>query len=682
MRKSLLLLLAVCCAMQLSAQFIITEIMYNPPESGNDSLEYVEIYNDWSSDVDLAGYEFIAGIEHVFTTGTVPAGGYHIVSVNSNALMSVLGVASEQWDSGALSNGGEEIAIKDPNGSIIDFFTFETTGDWPGSADGTNGEGSSIELCDLTLNNSLGENWGVSANDTGVELNGRTIKGTPGLPNECKIGGTTFTPMSISDVTINDADGLSTSIGMAVELTGIVHGSNFFPGGIQYTLIDVDFNEGIGLFNSSENFDDAFVEGNEVTVRGLVSQFRGVTQLNVEEVDLIGTGSSLQDVQAVTALDESTESSLIIIENVDFIDASQWLGDGSSFNVEVTDGTNNYQVRIHENSNLSNLSIPEGLKSITGIGGQFDQDAPFDSGYLLLPRYVEDIDADMIGGSGGGDDYMEVEITDINGEEADGSASSNGMKVKLTATAYGINFRPGGLQFTIIDNSNNGIGLFSNDENWGYNFTEGDELTVWGTVGQFSGLTQVNLDSIELVSQGNQLLTPTEITEISEATESAYISYTGLNWVDPAEWLGDGSSFNAEMTNGTTTITVRVDSDSPWSSSPRPDGASIVTGIGGQFDSSAPFDEGYQFLALNFEPYLSTAELEVNVFDVFPNPTQDVLTINSDLDFDQISIYNLTGQQLLKTASKQIDVSNFKSGNYIVLVRYENKFSRELFTKF
>ena len=35
---------------------VITEIMYNPPESSTDSLEFIEIYNNEISAVDLTGY--------------------------------------------------------------------------------------------------------------------------------------------------------------------------------------------------------------------------------------------------------------------------------------------------------------------------------------------------------------------------------------------------------------------------------------------------------------------------------------------------------------------------------------------------------------------------------------------------------------------------------------------------
>ena len=72
MKKILLTSLAaflVCFAAH--SQIVITEIMYNPPESGVDSLEYIELYNASAATVDISGWNFTQGVEHVFPTGTV-----------------------------------------------------------------------------------------------------------------------------------------------------------------------------------------------------------------------------------------------------------------------------------------------------------------------------------------------------------------------------------------------------------------------------------------------------------------------------------------------------------------------------------------------------------------------------------------------------------------------------------
>ena len=51
---SLLFVFSLTVAAQ--SQIVITEIMYNPPESGNDSLEYIEILNNGNSGVTMSGW--------------------------------------------------------------------------------------------------------------------------------------------------------------------------------------------------------------------------------------------------------------------------------------------------------------------------------------------------------------------------------------------------------------------------------------------------------------------------------------------------------------------------------------------------------------------------------------------------------------------------------------------------
>lgn len=97
----------IILAFQLNAQVVINEIMYNPPESGNDSLEYIEIYNAGVTDVDLTGYT-MAGVEFTFPTHTLAADEYVVVSINPAALMNNFSVDAFAWTSGALKNGGEK----------------------------------------------------------------------------------------------------------------------------------------------------------------------------------------------------------------------------------------------------------------------------------------------------------------------------------------------------------------------------------------------------------------------------------------------------------------------------------------------------------------------------------------------------------------------------------------------
>ncbi len=158
---------------------VITEIMYNPPESDTDSLEFIEIYNNDIIDIDLTGYSFGSGIGFEFPSITLNAGDYLLLAVDSMAMLNTFEVNAWQWSSGALSNGGELIELLDNFGSVVDYVEYDDQFPWDNLADGT---GSSLVLCDPENDNSLPENWLVSAELAAINDDGVEIFCTPGGP--------------------------------------------------------------------------------------------------------------------------------------------------------------------------------------------------------------------------------------------------------------------------------------------------------------------------------------------------------------------------------------------------------------------------------------------------------------------------------------------------------------------
>ncbi len=59
---------------------------------------------------------------------------------------------------------------------------------------------------------------------------------------------------------------------------------------------------------------------------------------------------------------------------------------------------------------------------------------------------------------------------------------------------------------------------------------------------------------------------------------------------------------------------------------------------------------------------------------LFPNPTEDILTIEVD-DFNKIQLYNTVGKLLLTSTQKQIDLSSFASGVYWVKLKIANSWT-------
>ena len=201
----MLLIAAFLITLQAQAQIVITEIMYNPPESGQDSLEYIELYNNSSSTVDLSGWTFTEGVTHTFANGTtLAAGEYLTIAELSSAFESVFGnPPTFQWEDGALTNGGEDIELSDATGAVIDYVDYSNGNPWPS---GAAGNGPSLVLCDPDSDNSDPSNWIACTTGTGMIINNNEVFGNPGEESGCPEG-----------IVAND-DNLTVASGQTTEL--------------------------------------------------------------------------------------------------------------------------------------------------------------------------------------------------------------------------------------------------------------------------------------------------------------------------------------------------------------------------------------------------------------------------------------------------------------------------------
>ena len=251
--------------------------------------------------------------------------------------------------------------------------------------------------------------------------------------------------------------------------------------------------------------------------------------------------------------------------------------------------------------------------------------------------------------------------------------------------AHGINFRPEGLQFSLIDANNNGVGVFSFTENVGYTVTEGDALRIQGTLDQFRGLTQIVPDNIEVIATGNPLNQPEEITELNEDSESSLVFITVSDYVDATQWLGDGTSFNVEFTDGTNNFLVRIDEDTNLASAAAPVLPATIVGLGGQFDFEAPFFDDYQLIpryAADFTSTVPTEELfGAYNFAIYPNPASDVIFYDADQEVDRLQVFTTNGRLVAAGYDNQVDVSNLAPGIYLIYAEIDNEFGVSRFTK-
>lgn len=150
---------------------VFNEIMYHPAEA-EPSMEWLELHNAMSVNLDLSNWSIDGGIEFRFPEGTViPGGGYLVVSINPAALKAATGATNIIGPfTGRLGNSGEKLELRNNNLRRMDEVFYGTSGGWPVAADGA---GVSLAKRSIQQPSGTANNWVASAQ----------IGGTPGTLN-------------------------------------------------------------------------------------------------------------------------------------------------------------------------------------------------------------------------------------------------------------------------------------------------------------------------------------------------------------------------------------------------------------------------------------------------------------------------------------------------------------------
>ena len=185
-----------------------------------------------------------------------------------------------------------------------------------------------------------------------------------------------------------DANGVADSLNVLVSVTGVIQCGDFdYNAGYSFALIDGN-GDGINIYRSSDlaNY-TAPMDGDSIIVRGKILQFNGLTEIQADSIQLLGTGATATPL-VVTTLSEATESMPIELMNLMLVTPIATFT--ANVNIDATDGTNTISIRIPSNSPLDGTAAPQGMFNVTGIGWQFDSSSPYTSGYQLYPCSFED----------------------------------------------------------------------------------------------------------------------------------------------------------------------------------------------------------------------------------------------------------------------------------------------------
>jgi hypothetical protein len=224
--------------------------------------------------------------------------------------------------------------------------------------------------------------------------------------------------------------------------------------------------------------------------------------------------------------------------------------------------------------------------------------------------------ADTLTLAGNTNDYIVSTIAQVTNEDANGVATSLGSYAAVTGVVHCIDFDGNaGYSLTVIDGNGDGINLFKNVDVNGYQSAEGDSIRIKGKIEQFNGLTEIIPDSIFVLGQNANLQTPLIVTALSEATESKYIKLENLSFVTPITTFPTGSS-NIDVTDGTTTFTLRIDADTDIPGGIAPQNTFSVIGVCGQFDNSSPYTSGYQLFPCGLSSFTENCVTPSNLIAI------------------------------------------------------------------
>jgi hypothetical protein len=90
----------------------------------------------------------------------------------------------------------------------------------------------------------------------------------------------------------------------------------------------------------------------------------------------------------------------------------------------------------------------------------------------------------------------------------------------------------------------------------------------------------------------------------------------------------------------------------------------------GNYDIAVAASVSGEFVLLS-QTSNSINETAGDLLKVFPNPVSNFLNIETDFNITQIAIFDITGRNVIETKKSHIDLADFKTGYYLVKVKFE-----------
>jgi len=477
-------------------------------------------------------------------------------------------------------------------------------------------------------------------------------------------------PLSlISSVLPNDANGVNvlSKTSYRTRLRGTVYSPSFNTTSLQFAISDGT--GGIYVFAPNvKNYTP--VLGDSIEVRGFITQFNGLTEINADSIRSIGT-QLLRKPKPAKKVTEIQENEFVRINNVYLVDPTKWSTGTSSFNVDITNGTDTTVLRVTNAVNVIGSPAPTGRFDVQGIGTQFDNSNPFTSGYQLLVRYRTDIFPILA---------RRLNITQIINQNL-GTGAIDSTNVR--------GFIEGYVTGTVLSESDT-VRRFSITNDTAAITIQTTSLTVptlsqkvrvYGYSAQYNGLTVFRADSTK-TNIGTKSPVTVIVTDVTETSESKYVTVRNINFssalTDTAGkkvLIGTpiGKNYEIHFLRGTVLFKTYL----PLLSNTSYD----ISGIVQQYDISNPFTSGYYIVPqiatdVSVRTGIITAKVLTKI-SVYPNPATSQILVSADSKIETFRLFSLDGRVALNNLNVNsntvaVDVSALSAGVYTVYVTTTN----------
>jgi phosphatidylserine/phosphatidylglycerophosphate/cardiolipin synthase-like enzyme len=199
----------------------------------------------------------------------------------------------------------------------------------------------------------------------------------------------------IINLHFNDSLGVSNLVNQTVKISGIITAAKHF--GASGPAFIQDITGGVSVYGS--RLTNYVQIGDSVTLSSKVVNYNGLTQIDFSTGTFTKHSSGNTVEPMLVTIDmiknqtwngvEELEGRLVRLSNVKIIGSGNFAGNTT---YTVTDSINTLDLRIDGDvTSIVGTPIPQSKVDIIGIVGQYKPSSPYNSGYQLMPRSLDDI---------------------------------------------------------------------------------------------------------------------------------------------------------------------------------------------------------------------------------------------------------------------------------------------------